>query len=176
MPTHLHAQPAAQAHGPSALLLQAYVQMSVEHGVVPAQRVYCPHKDCSALLIRPGPREEAALRGPSECPSCHRGFCLCCHSPGWHKVREGGGGVKVGGGGLGTAGTRKSKNCLGNCINVKSITLSHQLVSQLYKSSISRESFVPPRGAAALPLHSGRVATMCIWVVAWLHKGESISN
>ena len=83
-----------------------YVQLSVEHSVDAAQRVYCPHKDCSVTLIRPAApegreeEEEAVCSGPSECPSCHRPFCLHCLSPGWHEVR-GQKGCRVGGIGLG---------------------------------------------------------------------------
>lgn len=78
---------------PHAACMQAFERMEVEAAIPLAQRVYCPHKDCSALLLRPeagaeddgGP--EAASEGPATCPACSRAFCPRCNLPGWHKVR-----------------------------------------------------------------------------------------
>ncbi|XP_078156654.1 E3 ubiquitin-protein ligase RSL1-like [Carex rostrata] len=44
-----------------------------------AQKLYCPFKDCSALIIDDG--EETVTR--SECPSCRRLFCAACKVA-WH--------------------------------------------------------------------------------------------
>ncbi|KAH7574506.1 hypothetical protein JRO89_XS03G0304400 [Xanthoceras sorbifolium] len=51
--------------------------------IVGPQKFYCPFKDCSALLIDDG--EEAITK--SECPHCHRLFCVQCRVP-WHSEIE----------------------------------------------------------------------------------------
>ncbi|XP_021294411.1 probable E3 ubiquitin-protein ligase RNF144A-B [Herrania umbratica] len=43
-------------------------------------RLYCPFKDCSALLLNDNQEEVIA---DCECPFCHRLFCAQCHVP-WH--------------------------------------------------------------------------------------------
>ncbi|KAF8769041.1 hypothetical protein HU200_006994 [Digitaria exilis] len=42
-------------------------------------KLYCPFKDCSAVLINDGPVKIME----TECPHCHRLFCARCHVP-WH--------------------------------------------------------------------------------------------
>ncbi|XP_039053171.1 probable E3 ubiquitin-protein ligase RNF144A-B [Hibiscus syriacus] len=43
-------------------------------------RLYCPFKDCSALLLNDNQGEIIA---ETECPNCHRLFCAQCNVP-WH--------------------------------------------------------------------------------------------
>ncbi|GLU14141.1 hypothetical protein SLE2022_307290 [Rubroshorea leprosula] len=45
-----------------------------------AERLYCPFKDCSAVLLNDNGEE--VIR-ESECPFCHRLFCAQCNAP-WH--------------------------------------------------------------------------------------------
>ena len=57
-----------------------------ESSIVLRQKIYCPYKNCSLLLVNDG------LEGVTscECPSCHRLFCAQCEVP-WHadmKCRE----------------------------------------------------------------------------------------
>ncbi|EOY27428.1 RING/U-box superfamily protein [Theobroma cacao] len=42
-------------------------------------RLYCPFKDCSALLLN----DNQEVIAECECPFCHRLFCAQCHVP-WH--------------------------------------------------------------------------------------------
>ncbi|XVF87014.1 hypothetical protein PTKIN_Ptkin18bG0086400 [Pterospermum kingtungense] len=44
-------------------------------------RLYCPFKDCSALLLNDNHGGEVIV--DTECPECHRLFCAQCHVP-WH--------------------------------------------------------------------------------------------
>ena len=46
-----------------------------------SQRFYCPYKDCSAMLLNDNEEGEAIRE--SECPFCHRLFCVQC-SVVWH--------------------------------------------------------------------------------------------
>ena len=70
------------------LCMQVLRELEVQHAIGAADSLYCPHKDCSALLVKP---EEDVSDEPSECPECGRVFCATCKIPGWHKVgrREG---------------------------------------------------------------------------------------
>ncbi|KAL5077247.1 hypothetical protein RYX36_016231 [Vicia faba] len=43
------------------------------------QRIYCPYKNCSLLLVNDGVEAVTSC----ECPSCHRLFCAQCKVP-WH--------------------------------------------------------------------------------------------
>ncbi|CAJ2640224.1 unnamed protein product [Trifolium pratense] len=43
------------------------------------QKIYCPYKNCSLLLVNDG----AEVVTSCECPSCHRLFCAQCKVP-WH--------------------------------------------------------------------------------------------
>ncbi|KAL5755463.1 hypothetical protein ACOSQ2_020209 [Xanthoceras sorbifolium] len=45
-----------------------------------SQMVYCPHKDCAAVLVDDGGDQVVT---ESECPNCHRLFCGQCNAP-WH--------------------------------------------------------------------------------------------
>ncbi|WVZ92638.1 hypothetical protein U9M48_038687 [Paspalum notatum var. saurae] len=48
-----------------------------------AKRVYCPYRDCSAvMLVDDG--DDAADVAKSECPSCRRIFCARCAVAPWH--------------------------------------------------------------------------------------------
>lgn len=49
---------------------------------VGAKRIYCPHRECSALLLDDGEAGAAAI-AEAECPHCHRLFCARCAVP-WH--------------------------------------------------------------------------------------------
>ncbi|WIA13220.1 hypothetical protein OEZ85_006812 [Tetradesmus obliquus] len=67
--------------------LQVYEMLVMEHCIDSSLRAYCPYKDCSCLLERPGDEDEAAAGGqdlPFECPACQRTFCLSCGITGWH--------------------------------------------------------------------------------------------
>ena len=65
------------------LLTQVFEEQEVMHSLR-NQDTYCPHKDCSKLLVLPD--EELLLPDePIECSECHRGFCLR-KIPGFHRV------------------------------------------------------------------------------------------
>ncbi|PON78298.1 E3 ubiquitin ligase RBR family [Trema orientale] len=46
-------------------------------------KIYCPFKDCLAMLVDDGDE----LVTTSECPNCHRLFCARCNVP-WHEGTE----------------------------------------------------------------------------------------
>ena len=48
-----------------------------------SKKIYCPFKDCSALLIDDGQQNVTS----AECPHCHRLFCAQCQVP-WHSGLE----------------------------------------------------------------------------------------
>ncbi|XP_050235260.1 E3 ubiquitin-protein ligase RSL1-like [Mercurialis annua] len=50
------------------------------------QKVYCPFKDCSALLVNDNEEKGTVMR-ECECPYCHRMFCAECNVP-WHSGVE----------------------------------------------------------------------------------------
>lgn len=50
--------------------------------ILGAERFYCPYKECSALLVNDGGHNEEAVV-QSECPDCHRLFCVPCKAA-WH--------------------------------------------------------------------------------------------
>ncbi|XP_050235190.1 E3 ubiquitin-protein ligase RSL1-like isoform X2 [Mercurialis annua] len=50
------------------------------------QKIYCPFKDCSALLVKDNKEGEKVTR-ECECPFCHRLFCAECNVP-WHSGFE----------------------------------------------------------------------------------------
>ncbi|KAG1669196.1 hypothetical protein FOA52_001447 [Chlamydomonas sp. UWO 241] len=62
--------------------MERYTRLEVESSIHPSQRLYCPHKDCSTLLLRP---EEGEPEGPMVCPACERTLCASCLIPGWHE-------------------------------------------------------------------------------------------
>lgn len=62
----------------------AYCQMEVESTIDFKDRIYCPHKDCSALLIRKEDGDKEAV-GPEICPYCTKAFCPRCRIAGWHQ-------------------------------------------------------------------------------------------
>ncbi|XP_048559697.1 uncharacterized protein LOC125540151 [Triticum urartu] len=49
---------------------------------VGAKRMYCPYRECSALLLADSEAGAAAI-AEAECPHCHRLFCARCAVP-WH--------------------------------------------------------------------------------------------
>ncbi|GLC42596.1 hypothetical protein PLESTB_001117400 [Pleodorina starrii] len=63
--------------------LQAFGVLEVEQTIDQSMRIYCPHKSCSALLVRPDP-EDMPKDTPISCPACSRMFCVNCLIPGWH--------------------------------------------------------------------------------------------
>ncbi|KAG2440131.1 hypothetical protein HXX76_004244 [Chlamydomonas incerta] len=64
--------------------LQAFDMLEAESGIEENLRIYCPHKSCSVLLIRPEEQDIPADH-PMSCPACSRAFCVRCRIPGWHK-------------------------------------------------------------------------------------------
>ncbi len=83
-------------------LHQLFAQLQVEHAIPAAERLFCPHPSCSAMLSRcrtsvPASRATRSSAGASlpssssetavTCPMCNRDFCASCLIPGWHKVR-----------------------------------------------------------------------------------------
>lgn len=69
--------------------MQLYHALEAEQLIELERRVYCPNKDCSAMLEQPEQQEGQAAEGqeaPFECPVCHRSFCVSCGITGWHKV------------------------------------------------------------------------------------------
>ncbi|KAK4414047.1 putative E3 ubiquitin-protein ligase A-A [Sesamum alatum] len=49
--------------------------------IAPAQRFYCPYKNCSGLLVNDG-GDRGGIR-EAECPFCRRLMCVRCNVP-WH--------------------------------------------------------------------------------------------
>ncbi|KAG1669195.1 hypothetical protein FOA52_001446 [Chlamydomonas sp. UWO 241] len=58
-----------------------YTQLEVESSIPPSKRIYCPHKDCSTLLMKPAKKSA----GRTTCPVCERTLCCKCLIPGWHE-------------------------------------------------------------------------------------------
>ncbi|PIN13541.1 hypothetical protein CDL12_13838 [Handroanthus impetiginosus] len=52
-----------------------------ESVILASEKFYCPYKDCSALLIDDGDRNDVIVE--TECPECKRFFCVQCKVP-WH--------------------------------------------------------------------------------------------
>ncbi|KEH34168.1 probable E3 ubiquitin-protein ligase RNF217 [Medicago truncatula] len=50
-----------------------------EASIALKEKIYCPYKNCSLLLVN----DEAGAVTSCECPSCHRLFCAQCKVP-WH--------------------------------------------------------------------------------------------
>ncbi|XP_031119434.1 probable E3 ubiquitin-protein ligase RNF217 isoform X3 [Ipomoea triloba] len=46
---------------------------------VDSQKLYCPYRDCSAMLVN----DTGEAMGKSTCPLCKRSFCAACQVP-WH--------------------------------------------------------------------------------------------
>jgi hypothetical protein len=76
----------------SSQLLEVLTRRQIEAAIPETERLYCPFRDCSALLIKPiSPMERpssSAHPHPTvsscvECEACHRAFCLECAVP-WH--------------------------------------------------------------------------------------------
>jgi hypothetical protein len=68
---------------------QVYHALEAEQLIELERRVYCPYKDCSAMLEQPEQQGDQAADGqeaPFECPVCHRSFCVSCGIAGWHTV------------------------------------------------------------------------------------------
>ena len=55
------------------------LQVELEAAIPEASKFWCPHPDCSALMVldTSGPMQQ------EQCPSCHRALCAWCRSP-WH--------------------------------------------------------------------------------------------
>lgn len=47
--------------------------------ILESEKVYCPFKDCSAMLVNDSPQ----VIKETKCPVCQRTFCAWCHVP-WH--------------------------------------------------------------------------------------------
>ncbi|KAG0559880.1 hypothetical protein KC19_10G136400 [Ceratodon purpureus] len=76
----------------SSTLLEVLTRRQIEAAIPEAERMYCPFRDCSALLFKPishmdKPSSSAhphpTASGCVECEACHRAFCLECAVP-WH--------------------------------------------------------------------------------------------
>ncbi|XP_019433132.1 PREDICTED: uncharacterized protein DDB_G0292642-like [Lupinus angustifolius] len=52
-----------------------------ESSITLSQKVYCPFKNCSVLLVNDGKNGKVVTR--CQCPYCHRLFCAQCKIP-WH--------------------------------------------------------------------------------------------
>ncbi|KAG0583084.1 hypothetical protein KC19_3G108100 [Ceratodon purpureus] len=75
-------------------MLEILSRRQIEAAIPDSERVYCPFKDCSALLFKPStptihqPSSSARRKQPTafgcvECDACHRAFCMECNVP-WH--------------------------------------------------------------------------------------------
>ena len=67
-----------------ATLFQVLQNVEVEFAIPQSQRLYCPHKECSAVLMK---AEPACPGVPAQCPQCKRCFCADCLFPASHQVR-----------------------------------------------------------------------------------------
>ncbi|KAH6819931.1 hypothetical protein C2S53_014575 [Perilla frutescens var. hirtella] len=54
-----------------------------ESTIALSERVYCPYKNCSALLVNDGAGGGGGVIREAECPFCRRLFCASCGVP-WH--------------------------------------------------------------------------------------------
>ncbi|CAM6089606.1 unnamed protein product [Calypogeia fissa] len=74
-------------------LVDAFARRLTEASIPEADRVYCPFKNCSALMSKGGlnltsmgsssSHPHISSIGRCECMECHRLFCVECHVP-WH--------------------------------------------------------------------------------------------
>jgi len=75
-------------------LLEVLAQRQIEAAIPETERIYCPFRDCSALLMKSAtdsekpsssahPPPTAASSFCVECEVCHRAFCEVCVVP-WH--------------------------------------------------------------------------------------------
>ncbi|KAK9922858.1 hypothetical protein M0R45_031298 [Rubus argutus] len=62
------------------LVLERWNEALCQALVLGSEKLYCPFRDCSMVLVIEDERE--VVRG-SECPACHRLFCAECRVP-WH--------------------------------------------------------------------------------------------
>lgn len=81
----------------SAALLEVLTRRQIEAAIPETERLYCPFRDCSALLMKPAsidygkPSTSAITHAIDEswsfscveCEACHRAFCVECAVP-WH--------------------------------------------------------------------------------------------
>lgn len=71
----------------SSAMMDILARRQVEAAFPAREILYCPFKECSALLIKPTSEEASASAIPPttcvECESCHRAFCVECMVP-WH--------------------------------------------------------------------------------------------
>ncbi|KAM3380002.1 hypothetical protein P3S68_005575 [Capsicum galapagoense] len=78
--------------------------------VLGSRKLYCPYKDCSAMLVVDG--SDTVI--DTECPDCRRLFCARCNVP-WHvgleckEFQHSGGSNERGKGGVMMTGTAKNK-------------------------------------------------------------------
>lgn len=75
-------------------MLEILSRRQTEAAIPKSERLYCPFRDCSALVFKPSipaihqPSSSAHAPHPTsfgcvECEACHRAFCLECHVA-WH--------------------------------------------------------------------------------------------
>ncbi|KAG6413240.1 hypothetical protein SASPL_125948 [Salvia splendens] len=59
----------------------AWDEVLCEAAIAVGERVYCPYKNCSALLVNDG---GGGVIAEAECPFCRRLFCARCNVAPWH--------------------------------------------------------------------------------------------
>ncbi|KAG1669189.1 hypothetical protein FOA52_001440 [Chlamydomonas sp. UWO 241] len=62
--------------------LERFTRLEVESAIHPSERLYCPHKNCSTLLMTPAKK---SLAGQTTCPACKQTIYANCLIPGWHE-------------------------------------------------------------------------------------------
>ena len=67
-------------------MFQVLQNVEVEFAIPQSHRLYCPHKECSAVLMK---AEPACPGVPAQCPQCKRCFCAECLFPASHQVGVG---------------------------------------------------------------------------------------
>ncbi|KAF6170273.1 hypothetical protein GIB67_013248 [Kingdonia uniflora] len=63
-------------------LFHRWMNALCESSILGSQKFYCPFKNCSAMLLDDASGDDVVVR-ESECPYCHRLFCVQCKVP-WH--------------------------------------------------------------------------------------------
>ncbi|KAI3856535.1 hypothetical protein MKX03_028377 [Papaver bracteatum] len=64
----------------SGQVLDRWENALCESSVLASQKIYCPFKDCSVMLVND---DDGVIVRSTECPHCNRLFCAQCEVP-WH--------------------------------------------------------------------------------------------
>lgn len=64
----------------SGQVLDRWENALCEASVLASQKIYCPFKDCSVMLVND---DDGVIVRSTECPHCNRLFCAHCQVP-WH--------------------------------------------------------------------------------------------